>query len=362
MIDFPLVDKNAKIAVAMSGGVDSSTVVGLLKEAGYTNLVGLTLLLYENDDEKGIVCRDQTIVDDCNQVVEKLQIEHKFIELKEEFRETIINPFLSGYLGGVTVNPCVTCNREIKYGALLKETKKINADYLVTGHYIKWLAGQNNQGEIHKGLSVNRDQSYFLALVRKEALKYMRFPLANYTKEQTREHAKRMGLHVATKKASVDLCFAGGSSYAEIFEKTMKEAKPGNLVDTKGNILGQHNGIHHFTVGQRKGIGVSSNNGALYVVKIDPSSNQVTLGQKEDLAVTSVNLTNCNWLGEGDFNFTNKQVLAKVRGAQILMPATLNANANGSAVINFKDPIYGVASGQICAFYENNRLLGGGYI
>jgi tRNA-specific 2-thiouridylase len=361
-IDFPNVDKNAKIVVAMSGGVDSSTTVALLQEAGYTNVIGMTLLLYENDDEKGIVCRDQTIIDDCNQVAKHLGIEHHFIELKEEFMDTIINPFLQGYANGITVNPCISCNRDIKYGALLRESKKIGADVLVTGHYIKWEAGESGLGEIHKGQSVNRDQSYFLSMVRKEAISYMRFPLANFTKDITRQHAKRFGLHVADKKASIDLCFAAGSSYADIFKKQMQNQVPGNLIDTKGNILGQHQGIHHFTVGQRKGVGLSSNNGALFVVKIIKETNQVVLGTREDLAVKEINLHNCNWLGDEDFKFESKQILAKVRGTQILIPATIYPLDNGKAKIVFNEDIFAVASGQVCAFYDGNRLLGGGYI
>ncbi len=362
-IDFMNVDKNAKIAVAMSGGVDSSTAVALLKEAGYKNIVGLTLILYENNADKGIVCKDQTIKDDCNRVAKDMNIEHHFIELKEEFMEEIINPFLMGYMSGITVNPCITCNRDIKFGYLLRESEKINAQVLVTGHYIKWQKSQDGYGYIYRSNNAGRDQSYFLSQTRKESLQKLRFPLANFSKAEVRAHAERLNIHVAQKKASSDLCFTGDLNYTELMKKTQENIKKGNIVDLSGKILGQHEGIHHFTIGQRKGIGIGGTAEPYFVIKINPDDATVVVGPKEALAVKELMLNNINWLGEGNFDFSTRQVLAKVRSTQLLTKAELIPSDLNNAKIIFEEEILGVAKGQVCAFYdENDMLLGGGYI
>ena len=362
-IDFSGVDKNAKIVVAMSGGVDSSTTVALLQEAGYKNIIGMTLILYENDEEKGIVCKDTTIRNDCIRVAKDFNIEHHFIELKEEFMEEVINPFLTGYMSGITVNPCITCNRDIKFGYLLRESQKIGADILVTGHYIKWESGNDSTGRIYRSHLQGRDQSYFLSQVRKEVLKQIRFPLANYSKDQVRQEANRLGVHVAQKKASSDLCFTGGSSYAEIFNKVAKGNKSGNIVDMNGKILGTHSGIYNFTIGQRKGIGVGGSEVPYFVIKIDVETNDVIVGPREALAIREVELHNINWLGDGDFNFESKKILSKIRSAQPLISSELVPTSSSSAKIIFSEPIFGTAKGQVCAFYDDDdRLLGGGYI
>ncbi len=362
-IDFPNVDKNAKIVVAMSGGVDSSTTVALLQEAGYKNIVGMTLILYENDEAKGIVCKDTTIRNDCIRIAKDFAIEHHFIELKEEFMEEVINPFLFGYMSGITVNPCITCNRDIKFGYLLKESEKINADILVTGHYIKWDKGADGLGAIYRSATQGRDQSYFLSQVRKSVLKKLRFPLANYSKDYIRSEAQRLGVHVAQKKASSDLCFTGGASYSEIFNKMEEKAKVGNIVDTNGNILGSHKGVHNFTIGQRKGIGIGGTEKPYFVINIDVNKGEVVVGPKEALAVKEINLSDINWLGDDIFNSSSKMVFSKVRSSQMLVESDLIPTSHNTAKIIFKNDIFGVAKGQTCAFYDkNDRLLGGGYI
>ncbi len=362
MIDFNGVDKDAKIVVALSGGVDSSTTVALLKEAGYRNIIGMTLLLHENNLDKGIISKDQNIITDCKQIADKLNIEHHFIDIKDLFMKEIINPFLNGYMEGITFNPCIKCNRVIKFGTMLDEAKKLGADILVTGHYIKWGFGGDGQGSIFRGKSEIRDQSYFLSQVKKESLKYIRFPLYSYTKEIVRSEAERFGLHVAQKKASNDICFAGIGSYSDIVNTQNKEIIKGDIVNLKGEVLGQHYGIHNFTVGQRKGIGIGGFNQPLFVVKIDADNHTIIVGNKKDLVVREFMLSDVNWLGEQDFTFDKITLFAKVRASQILKEADVYPMENGKAKVVFKENIFGVARGQICAFYDEERLLGGGYI
>ncbi|MDR0484757.1 MAG: tRNA 2-thiouridine(34) synthase MnmA [Alphaproteobacteria bacterium] len=362
MIDFEGVDKNARIVVALSGGVDSSTTIGLLKEAGYKNVIGMTLLLHENNLEKGIISKDQNVRQDCTKVAETLGIEHHFIDIKDLFMQEIINPFLNGYMEGITVNPCIKCNRVIKFGKLLDEAKKLGADILTTGHYIKWGLGEDGLGAIYRGKSSIRDQSYFLSQVKKEALQHIRFPLYSYTKDEVRAEAARLGIHVAQKKSSADICFAGIGSYSDILETQGKNIIHGDIVDLKGNVLGKHEGIHNFTIGQRKGVGVGGNGKPLYVMKIDAENHKVIVGNKEDLIVREFTIEDVNWLGSGEFNFDKKTVLAKVRGSQPLKEADVYPLENNKARVVFKEDIFGVARGQICAFYDEERLLGGGYI
>ncbi len=361
MIDFSHVSKDAKIVVALSGGVDSSTTIALLKEAGYKNVIGMTLLLHENNLEKGIISKDQNVVRDCTKVAESLEIEHHFIDIKDLFMKEIIDPFLEGYMAGITFNPCVKCNRVVKFGVLLEESKKLGADILVTGHYIKWGLGGDGLGAIYRGRSSVRDQSYFLSQVRKEALNYIRFPLANYTKEMVRSEAERFGIHVAQKKSSSDLCFAGIGSYSQIVN-AQNRVLEGDIINVRGVVLGRHEGIHNFTVGQRKGIGIGGSENPLYVLKLDPQKNQVIVGDKEDLISREIILENVNWIGEGHLGFDKIRLFAKVRGSQPLKEADLYPIEDGKAKIVFHEDIYGVAKGQICAFYDEERLLGGGYI
>ena len=362
MIDFEGVDKNAKIVVALSGGVDSGTTVALLKEAGYTNIIGMTLLLHENNLEKGIISKDQNVIADCTKIVEKLNIEHHFVDIKDTFMKEIIDPFLNGYMEGITFNPCVKCNRVIKFGAMLEEAKKLGAEILVTGHYIKWGFGADGKGAIFRGKSEVRDQSYFLSQVKKDALQYIRFPLYSYTKDMVRAEAARFGLHVAQKKSSADICFAGIGSYSDIVNTQAKNIIKGDIVDLQGNVLGQHDGIHNFTVGQRKGLGIGGVEKPLFVLKIDAENHKVIVGNKEDLIIREIILTDVNWLGEQDFTFDKITLLAKVRASQPLKEADVYPMEGGRARVVFKEDIFGVAKGQICAFYDEERLLGGGYI
>ncbi|MGV3278163.1 tRNA 2-thiouridine(34) synthase MnmA [Rickettsiales bacterium LUAb2] len=361
-MDFPYVDKNAKIVVAMSGGVDSSTVAAMLKQEGYNNLIGVTLFLYDNDETRGISCKDTTFRHDAKTVAEKIGIEHHILDLRDRFDELVITPFINGYINGITPSPCVTCNREMKFGALLEEADKLGADILVTGHYIKWQM-ENNQGAIYKNQETIRDQSYFLAKVRKEALNRIRFPLTNMTKNEVRAKAEELGLHVAQKPSSNDICFAGGKDYAKLIEKSaVNLKKAGNILDINGNVIGEHQGIFNYTVGQRRGIGVSGSGEPMYITNIDAENNTITIATREHLAKKEIHITNVNWLGNDDFNAKKRELLVKVRASQMPVIATIEPLSNNEAKVVFNEAIFGVARGQVCAFYDQDKLMGGGDI
>ncbi len=365
MIDFINVDKNAKIIVAMSGGVDSSLTLALLKEAGYTNIVGITYVLYDNDIERGIIRKDVNALEDAKKVADLFNIPHIAIEsLKDSFMQEVITPFLDGYSKGITLNPCIRCNRFIKFGAMFNELTKLEGDVLVTGHYIKWLPGETGLGEIYAGVD-GRDQSYFLSQVRREVLKKVRFPLATYNKDLVRAEASRFGIHVAEKKSSSGICFNGKDSYANIVSHTFTKDTKGNIKTVDGKILANHDGIHHFTVGQRKGIGISGTEEAYFVIDINPNTFDVTVGAKEHLATREIILSDVNWLGDELFN-SPMTLLAKVRASQPPIMAEIIPMDNNQCKVIFSKDVYGVAKGQTCAFYKEvgnyKRLMGGGYI
>lgn len=362
MIDFVNVNKNAKILVALSGGVDSSTALALLQEQGYKNIAAITLLLHENNEEKGVISKDQNVIADTTKIANTLGITVHYLDVKDTFAEEIINPFLQSYAMGVTMNPCIKCNRVIKFGLMLDECKKMGFDILVTGHYIKWQLSPLGKGAIYMGSSNIRDQSYFLSQVKQEALNHIRFPLANMTKDQVREHATRLGLHVAQKKSSADICFAGIGSYAEIINKQNPNISSGNIVNMQGKVVGTHQGIHNFTVGQRKGIGIGGFAEPVFVVDINEKTNTIKVGTKADLARREIILKDVNWLGDEEFTFNKKELSGKIRASQPLVAAELYPLPNNQAKIIFKEDVFGVAKGQSCSFYANNRLLGGGYI
>ena len=365
VIDFINVDKNAKIIVAMSGGVDSSLTLALLQEAGYTNIVGITYVLYDNDIERGIIRKDVTALEDAKKVADLFNIPHVAIEsLKDSFMQEVITPFLDGYSKGITLNPCIRCNRFIKFGAMFNELTKLEGDILVTGHYIKWLPGETGLGEIYAGVD-GRDQSYFLSQVRREVLQKVRFPLATYNKDLVRAEASRFGIHVAEKKSSSGICFNGKDSYANIVSHTFTSDTKGNIKTVDGKILATHEGIHHFTVGQRKGIGISGTEEPYFVIDINPNTFDVTVGAKEHLATREVILSDVNWLGDEPFT-TKMTLLAKVRASQPPIIAEIIPMDNNQCKVIFSKDVYGVAKGQTCAFYKEvgnyKRLMGGGYI
>lgn len=357
-----------RIVVAMSGGVDSSVTAGLVKEAGY-DVVGITLQLYDHGDamhRKGACCAGQDIHDARN-VADRLGMPHYVLDYESRFREQVIDTFADSYLAGETPIPCVSCNQTVKFSDLLKTARELGAAALVTGHYADTrLDDASGHMAMYRPADLDRDQSYFLFATTQEQLDFLRFPLGHLTKAETRAHAERMGLEIAAKPDSQDICFVPNGSYADIIAKLRPEAaEPGEIVHVNGDVLGQHNGIIHYTVGQRRGLGVAAGN-PLYVVKIDAGAKQVIVGPREALGVSRVALRDFNWIGGSATHLTQGvPVAARVRSTRPPKPASVEV-VDGIASVDLIEGETGVAPGQACVLYEHDgpgaRVLGGGFI
>ena len=356
--------KDTLVAVAMSGGVDSSTVAAMMKAEGY-NVIGITLKLYNDTKETSRskqCCAGQDIMD-AKRVADKLKIEHKILYYQDKFKEGVIDNFIDSYLNGETPIPCVQCNQTVKFTDLFQEAKNLNADALVTGHYVKSITEGNNT-EMYRGKDSNRDQSYFLFNTTKDQLNFLRFPLGNLLKDETREIARNLDLNVADKPDSQDICFVPNGDYASVIEKFRPNSfNKGNIKNMKGEVIGVHDGIINYTIGQRKGIGISDEK-PLYVVKIIADKNEIIVGAKEHLAKTQINLKDLNIITNDKDDF-KKELFVKVRSTGKLIKAKININ-NTSANVNLLEEEHGIAPGQACVFYSENNLgykvLGGGWI
>ena len=355
---------DTKVVVAMSGGVDSSTVAGMMKKEGY-NVIGITLKLYDDGKEVAAskqCCSGQDIMD-AKRVADKLDIEHKILYYQNKFKQGVIDNFVESYLNGETPIPCVQCNQTVKFKDLFDVAKDLKADALITGHYVKSITSNNNTN-MYRAIDENRDQSYFLFNTTREQLDYLRFPLGGLLKNETREIAKKLDLNVADKPDSQDICFVPNGDYASVIQKFRPDSfQKGNIKNLDGKIIGVHDGIINFTIGQRKGIKVSDKE-PLYVLKIDSDQNEIIVGPKENLGKKNILLKNLNLLVHKR-EFEN-DILVKVRSTGKLLDAKVNFSDQNGASVNLKIPEDGISPGQACVFYNKDKLgykvLGGGWI
>ena len=356
--------KDTLVVVAMSGGVDSSTVAAMMKNEGY-KVIGITLKLYNDTKETSQskqCCAGQDIMD-AKRVADKLKVEHKILYYQNKFKEGVIDNFIDSYLKGETPIPCVQCNQTVKFTDLFEEAKNLKADALVTGHYVKSIT-EGDSTEMYRGIDSNRDQSYFLFNTTKDQLNFLRFPLGNLLKDETREIARKLDLNVADKPDSQDICFVPNGDYASVIEKFRPNSFiKGNIKNMQGKVIGVHDGIINYTIGQRKGIGIS-NEKPLYVVKIIADKNEIVVGAKEHLVKTQINLKDLNII-TNDNNDFKKELFVKVRSTGKLIKAKIDINET-SANVNLLEEEYGIAPGQACVFYSKDNLgykvLGGGWI
>ncbi len=366
-LGFPKPPSETRVVAAMSGGVDSSVVAALLKARGY-DVIGITLQLYDHGaaiEKKGACCAGQDIHDARN-VSDQIGIPHYVLDYESRFKEQVMEDFADTYLSGATPIPCIRCNQTVKFSDLLRTAKDLGADCLATGHYIQRLDGEHGP-ELHRAVDSSRDQSYFLFATTKEQLDYVRFPLGGLPKTDVRALAEHFDLPVAAKPDSQDICFVPEGSYAKVVEKLRPgSGRGGDIVHLDGRVLGQHEGVIHYTIGQRRGLNVAVGE-PLYVVKINARERQVIVGPREALATAALTLEELNWLGTGSLTDAcdrGDPVLARVRSTREPLPARLGHH-QGAPAVWFDGAEEGVARGQACVLYsphDMSRILGGGFI
>ena len=356
-----------RVLVAMSGGVDSSVVAAELAAEGY-DVVGITLQLYDHGaalSRKGACCAGRDI-HDARRVAEAMGFPHYVLDYENVFRESVIDEFADSYLAGATPVPCIRCNERVKFRDLLETAKDLEADCMATGHYIRRMEGPLGP-ELHAAADPARDQSYFLFSTTREQLDYLRFPLGHLgSKAETRALAVRHGLAVADKPDSQDICFVPNGDYASVIEKLRPgAADPGEIVHADGRVLGAHRGVIHYTVGQRRGLGIGGLSEPLYVVRLDVAARRVIVGPKDMLATRRVPIHEVNWLGDGVFaDDAEREIAVKIRSTRPAAEAVLRPLSETEAEVELAVAEEGVAPGQACVFYEpgSSRVLGGGWI
>ncbi len=356
-------NKETRVVVAMSGGVDSSVVAALMKDEGY-DVTGITLKLYDDTKQsrEGRQCCAGQDIMDAKRVSEKIGIKHEILYYQKKFKTEVIDSFIDSYAAGETPIPCVQCNQTVKFRDLFKYAKDLNADALITGHYVSRIQ-QNGNASMYRAKDHNRDQSYFLFSTTQEQLNFLRFPLGEIDKAETRSIAKKLDLNVADKPDSQDICFVPNGDYSSVIKKFRPDSfKNGKIIDLDGNQIGEHEGIINYTIGQRKGIKIASNK-PLYVVNINSDNNTVIVGNKENLEIKEIRLRELNILA--DKKEFDKSINIKVRSTGRLLKAKINLE-NNYAKVEILDKEIGISPGQACVFYSQDeygdKVLGGGWI
>ena len=356
--------KETKVVVAMSGGVDSSVVAALMKQDGY-DVTGITLKLYDDtkqSKEGRQCCAGQDILD-AKRVSENINIDHKILFYQKKFKSEVIDSFIDSYAAGETPIPCVQCNQTVKFRDLFRYAKDLKADALITGHYVSRIQ-TNGHANMYKAKDQNRDQSYFLFSTTQEQLDFLRFPLGEIDKSETRSIAEKLKLNVATKPDSQDICFVPNGDYASVIRKFRPDSfQKGNIKNLEGNVIGVHDGIINFTIGQRKGIKVSDKE-PLYVLKINSENNEIIVGPKDNLGKKDISLKDLNLLT--DKKDLDQNIFVKVRSTGNLLEAKVDLKENNTAHVNLLNPEDGISPGQACVFYSKDqfghKVLGGGWI
>jgi len=344
-----------RIVAAMSGGVDSSVTAAILKRAGY-DVVGVTLRLYsaQSPKRKGACCAGQDI-HDAKRVADALDIAHYVLDYEERFRKRVMEDFAQSYARGETPIPCVRCNERVKFADLMQTARDLGAEALATGHYVRRIGD-----ELHRAVDETRDQSYFLFATTREQLSFLNFPLGGMEKRSVRALAAELGLDVADKPDSQDICFVPDGKYSNVVERLEPSAaKPGEIVDHQGRVLGRHPGVIHFTVGQRKGLGLAGNGEPLFVLALDAARARVVVGPRDGLSARTVMLRDVNWLGGNEETI---DCAVKVRSMRPPVPARVTRGADRTARVELLSPEEAIAPGQACVFYMGSRVLGGGWI